>query len=299
MMRTRAEGPDFLSIGMQKTGTGWLYEQLGHHPDVWLPPVKELHYLTGTVRRQRLEEVLERVLETGLERLNAGRARKGLWPIGERDVDFYKAMVASRKKKVDLRRYCALFSAKGDQITGDITPAYSTLGPEVIDPLVKRLPDLKVILGVRDPVERFWSQVSQTITFREKRGRPIFDFEDWAEVKTFLAEGQAQARSFATKVASNWRRHVAAERMLIIVFDDLKRDPDAIRRRVLDFLELDAGRFPASVQAAADSKASLKRVAMSAEIRAHLADYFAEELRACAAMFGGAAEDWPKRYGKA
>src|SRR5262245_13183400 len=36
--------PDFLGIGAQKAGTTWLYEQLRRHPDVWLPPEKELHY---------------------------------------------------------------------------------------------------------------------------------------------------------------------------------------------------------------------------------------------------------------
>src|SRR3954454_22181194 len=37
-------GPDFLCIGAQKAGTGWLYEQLRSHPDFWMPPMKELHY---------------------------------------------------------------------------------------------------------------------------------------------------------------------------------------------------------------------------------------------------------------
>lgn len=40
-----AEGPDFLCIGMGKAGTGWLYDQCAHHPDFWMPPIKEIHYL--------------------------------------------------------------------------------------------------------------------------------------------------------------------------------------------------------------------------------------------------------------
>ena len=36
--------PDFLCIGAQKSGTTWLYHNLKQHPQVWLPPVKELHY---------------------------------------------------------------------------------------------------------------------------------------------------------------------------------------------------------------------------------------------------------------
>jgi hypothetical protein len=38
-------GPDFICIGMQKAGTGWLFDQLQYHPDFWMPPIKEIHYL--------------------------------------------------------------------------------------------------------------------------------------------------------------------------------------------------------------------------------------------------------------
>jgi len=36
--------PDFLCIGAQKSGTTWLYHNLGLHPQIWLPIVKELHH---------------------------------------------------------------------------------------------------------------------------------------------------------------------------------------------------------------------------------------------------------------
>ena len=36
--------PHFLCIGSQKAGTSWLFEQIRQHPDIWMPPIKELHY---------------------------------------------------------------------------------------------------------------------------------------------------------------------------------------------------------------------------------------------------------------
>src|SRR4051794_11487807 len=36
--------PHFLCIGAQKAGTSWLFVQLQQHPQVWMPPVKELHF---------------------------------------------------------------------------------------------------------------------------------------------------------------------------------------------------------------------------------------------------------------
>jgi len=36
--------PDFLGIGAQKAGTTWLYENLKQHPDLYFPPMKEVHF---------------------------------------------------------------------------------------------------------------------------------------------------------------------------------------------------------------------------------------------------------------
>ncbi len=38
--------PDFLGIGAMKSGTTWLYENLRRHPELYLPPEKELYYFS-------------------------------------------------------------------------------------------------------------------------------------------------------------------------------------------------------------------------------------------------------------
>src|ERR1700749_4313420 len=45
--RLECRFPDFLCIGAQKAGTTWLDSNLRRHPDVWLPPLKELHYFNS------------------------------------------------------------------------------------------------------------------------------------------------------------------------------------------------------------------------------------------------------------
>ena len=37
-------GPDFIGVGPEKTGTTWIHSRLRRHPDVWVPPIKELRY---------------------------------------------------------------------------------------------------------------------------------------------------------------------------------------------------------------------------------------------------------------
>ena len=39
-----SKGRAFLGIGAARSGTTWLHENLRHHPQVWVPPAKELHY---------------------------------------------------------------------------------------------------------------------------------------------------------------------------------------------------------------------------------------------------------------
>ena len=39
--------PDFLCVGFRKTGTTWLYENLYLHPDIYLPPYKNVRYFSN------------------------------------------------------------------------------------------------------------------------------------------------------------------------------------------------------------------------------------------------------------
>src|SRR5204862_8294166 len=48
--RSTNVGIQFLGIGAQKAGTTWLYEMLRLTPEVWMPPVKELHYFSRSPR---------------------------------------------------------------------------------------------------------------------------------------------------------------------------------------------------------------------------------------------------------
>src|SRR3954454_19765639 len=103
--------PDFLCVGAQKAGTSWLYQQLEPHPDFWMPPVKELHYLDQLNRMKRFHP-----------------PRSG----DERDASFLESMEnLSARFYLDLESYGQLFQHKRHLLSGDISPAYSTLNDEV------------------------------------------------------------------------------------------------------------------------------------------------------------------------
>jgi hypothetical protein len=171
--------PDFICVGAQKGGTGWLFRQLALHPDFWMPPLKELHYFDQLSRTQR-----------------AFPPRRK----DERDLWFLDNMkTLSARSYIDLENYANLFEPKGSLLSGDITPAYSMLNDEIIQPIVDHFPNLKVIFLARDPVERVWSHLSLAVRFGMMRP---FDINDIDEVTRNLLHPGVLLRSFPSKIAA-------------------------------------------------------------------------------------------------
>src|SRR4029077_610907 len=205
--------PDFLCVGAQKAGTSWLYRQLEPHPDFWMPPVKELHYLDSLHRTKRHQS----------PRLN-----------DDRDACFVESIKdLSMRSHIDLDRYGRLFSHKGSLLSGDISPAYSTLSDEIIERVVDHFPNLKVEFLARDPVERAWSQLSMGVRLGVINK---FDAADPEEVVRNLLIPGVLARSYPSKIVARWKRYVRPENFRIYFFDDLKEKPAELRRSILRFL---------------------------------------------------------------
>jgi len=46
--------PDWMVIGPPKTGTSWIYANLGAHPQAYVPPIKELKYFSNRFETEDL-----------------------------------------------------------------------------------------------------------------------------------------------------------------------------------------------------------------------------------------------------
>ena len=271
-----AEGarPDFLCIGVHKGGTTWLYQQLDSHPDFWMPPLKELHYFDQLSRVQRS---------------SSSRCRD------ERDLRFLESISClSAKPYIDFEHYARLFEPKGPLLSGDISPNYSTLSNKVIRQIVGNFPKLKVIFLARDPVERVWSHLSMEVRFHQIKS---FDVTNIDEVNRNLLRRGLLLRSYPSAVVARWRRYVHPERFRIYFYDDLQKNPSELRRSILDFLGADPGKSGSRMPADYNSWAKAEKLLLTEKVRSHLAQFFKNELKSCAARLGGPARDWPARYG--
>lgn len=266
--------PDFLCVGAQKAGTSWLYRQLERHPDFWMPPLKELHYL---------------------DQLSKTKWLHGPRCGDKRDASFIDSMQNLRGRfYLDLDTYGRLFQHKGERLSGDISPAYSTLNDEIIERVVDHFTNLKVVFLARDPVDRAWSQLSMGLRLGMINK---FDATDPEQVVCNLLNPGVLVRSYPSKIVARWKRYVPPENFRLYFFDDLKENPAELRQSILRFLGGDPDKPSGGLKPHDNNDAGHAKLPMTARVRDRVAQFFEHELKACALELGGRAKSWPARYG--
>jgi hypothetical protein len=291
MTQLRPPGPDFLCVGAQKAGTGWLYEQLRDHHDFWMPPVKELHYFDRIAASADLPQRSVAYARKNEERIDIARLRAR----DDRDRHFLEQFAKLwQPAAADIEIYVQLFEAKGGLISGDITPGYSILLETTIAKIASTLPKTNVIFLARDPVERAWSQLSMYL----RRGLiESFAPDNLEQITQHLRRPEVMARSYPSEIVQRWRRHVNPDRFRVYFFDDLKRSPVHLRATIISFLGGDPSKASGDLPPEFNAKAEKHKLPLTDSVRAHLAKFFQDELKACAAELGGSALEWPTRYG--
>lgn len=223
-------GPDFLCIGAQKAGTTWLHENLIQHPRIWLPPVKELHFLDhpppSLAKRLWSKTSHHRLARKNLKNaiLNATPGTAGLklaWQIamGRRNWEWYDR----------------LFDGAGDHIAGEICPGYARLDHEKISEIAARFPDLKIIYLLRDPVDRAWSSVAMHY---RKDGAGLVTDRRSDEVLARLRKPKSFGHCTYRQNIAAWSRHFPASQIYFGFFDRIRSEPQAYLEEILGFLGL-------------------------------------------------------------
>jgi hypothetical protein len=275
-------GPNFICIGAQKAGTGWLYEQLRAHPDFWMPPIKELHYFDRNMRTPR----------PGAENRFDEAVRESR---DQRDKAFIEtARQIFADPEISPALYTRLFEVRGTFLSGDITPGYSALPDEAVAMITESFPEAEILFLARDPVERAWSQMSMWV----RHGRiPRFDSTNTDTALKVLSHPGILARSYPSKIVRQWRQRVAPEKFHVYFFDDLKTAPAKVRLSILEVLGADPGKESGDLPAGHNAKARLEKLRLTDPVRQGLASFFRQELDDCSRELAGPATEWPSRYG--
>ncbi len=195
--------PDFFIAGHAKCGTTALYEMLRVHPQIYMPDLKEPRFLAGDLR-------------ANFEVVKSG-------PLPE-----------------TLEEYLALFAPAGpEQRAGEASPSY--LRSRVAAGAIAEMqPDARIIAILREPA----SFVRSLHLHLRQEG-----IEDEPDLRTaFMNEqitrdGRTILRySDHLQYVEQLRRYEEVfppEQILVLIYDDYRRDNPGTVRRVLRFLDVD------------------------------------------------------------
>jgi hypothetical protein len=199
--------PDALIIGAPKSATTSLAAYLCGHPALWVHPLKELHFFDNH------------------------------WERGE---EWYRAQFPS------LRR-------TGSIVRLEATPDYLQT-PEAPARVQSLLPEVRLIVVLREPLARAVSWIghmrtqvglegeTEALLRQEMENLEALDPDERAQLGWFFPN--ALSGSLYADQLGRWRKHVPAERILVLSFEALVLNPEPVLRRVLAFLDQDPGALP-------------------------------------------------------
>lgn len=264
-------------LGAQKAGTTWLYRYFRNHPQVHVPPAKELHYWTdvrwpyGREGRNRARRAVRDEARVSNEVAFHAR-RVGVYRSGTTDHTPYLHLLG--------------MGAGASLALADISPSYANLTAETFREMVDVAPRARFVFVMRDPVDRLWAGLRHHL--RYECGR--FDTEAlmalWAREKaTGVANGEKFSRYDRTLGALDAAGLI--DRLHPVFYEEMftAREID----RLCDALGLDRWRACFDVKVNVNpAGARTMPVAFRDEARSRLAVVYDE----CAARFGRLPDTW-------
>lgn len=242
--------PDFMIIGTQKGGTTSLYNYLIEHPSIAPIYVKEPHFF---------------------------------------DIYFHKGSIWYRSHfPTSLKKYYTEYVQKLDFVTGEASPYYM-FHPLAAARVAKTLPRVKLILVLRNPVDRAYSQYQHQL---RQPGVEALSFEEAIEREEERLAGEEKklieqptyasfnhrhysylARGRYIEQIPAWLKLFPKEQFLFLKSEEVFRDPTDALRQTYEFLGVPPARLKEQKEEYRQfNKASYSK--MLPETRARLLGYF-------------------------
>ena len=223
-----------MCIGAQKTGTAWLFRNLKEHPEIALPPIKELHYFNEaeSQRRNTIRRLFSRHPSDARWRRYLKRGIMPILKFSDLKNSFWIIRYQMTKRSLSgIGKYNSLLMELGNNYSyvGDITPAYSILSKQTVDEIYKNFPELKVIFVMRNPVERDWSQIRMHL----KKGK-----RKESEINPDSLGYKYNLRSNYMRTIKNWTKYYNLNQMHIGFYEELQTNQLYFLNSIIHFLGL-------------------------------------------------------------
>ncbi|MEM7655435.1 MAG: sulfotransferase [Bacteroidota bacterium] len=263
--------PHFFIIGERKCGTSSLYRYLVAHPNVLPCQLKEPQFFSK-------EPAFIRANIT--DYLAMFPARKDqqdvsfVWPeLNEAGVLYHEEV---RTQRIPGQPYW----------TGEASANTFHEGhPELVREF---LPEIRLVLMLREPVARAFSHHRMFVRFQEEgrdfaKGTRSFEEDMRAEMADDGQGGEFLAPGCYLRNLKKWEAVFPAEQVLVLFAEELDQQPQAVMDRLLDFLELPAHQYGEMLQKRFNHAPP---AAIPAEIAAELRAYYAPWNEALAEHLG-------------
>jgi Sulfotransferase family len=202
--------PNFIVIGAAKSGTTALYWYLAEHPQIYMSPMKETNFFAY-----------------GLD--NDGKLLYG-------DPELHRFPVRT------LVEYERLFADARDAVAvGEASPIYLEC-PQAAARIRTLIPDARIVCGLRNPVDRAYSDYLMYLVSRGSRLDPDHDLTAipvWARPDShWMRIGRYH------ELLSRYFDAFPRSQIHVFLFDDLKRIPNETVQDTYRFLDVDPGFVP-------------------------------------------------------
>ena len=286
--------PRFLGIGAQKAGTTWLHAMLSMHDEIWLPHLKELHYFDrkfpirqagGNPASSPGQRILAHHVLGRLKRIDATKLKERLsirrW--GDLAWEFRYLMGAWNDEW-----YASLFDGARGRLAGEITPAYSCLGEAAICHVHTLMPDAKLILLMRDPIDRAWSHARMDLA--RVAGRDTNGISDVEYVAHFKSSA-SRLRGDYLGTISRWQARFHERQLFVGFYDEIMANPEELILRIFRFLGVSASDKHIARTIRTRINAGTQAL-IPQQLRQQLATLYIDDLQLLAKQYGSYPQRW-------
>ncbi len=215
--------PHFIGIGAQKTASTWLYIILNQHPQVWMPPAKELHFFDIDGKTSLFQNILFR-------KKRYQRSLTSIQFAPKKSFTWYLRYVFGKR---NIQNYRYLFKPSKGQLSGEITPAYAILSEEKIEEISRHFPHLKIIYTLRNPLWRDWSAFSMFLK------RKQLTIDQISEQRVYKVLKKRSKHSKYIESITRWESYFPKDQIFIGFYDEIQQNPKQFLNRLFDFLGVD------------------------------------------------------------
>jgi hypothetical protein len=225
--------PNFFIVGAPKAGTTSLYNYLGQHPQIYMSPIKEPNYFASEMRLENfVKEARPRVAEemrTLQEYLRGDMRQKRFGGLVSTWEDYLK-----------------LFSNVADEIAiGEATPCY-LWSETAARNIAARIPDAKIIINLRNPADRAFSQYLHMVTVGSTRRsfRDQINANLDCETKLLGPLRPLLEFGFYHEQVSRYLKEFPASQIHISFYEELEQAPELLLSELFSFLGVDPSFAP-------------------------------------------------------